>query len=66
MTQNGIFFHGPHRENGFYLVPTLQFWRNDFRKIDPSFYLSYGIAFKIFFWYVGVTINMYGKNGKNS
>jgi hypothetical protein len=67
MTKNGIFFHWPSRGDGrCYLIPTLFFWRTDFREVDPSWTLSYGICFGFLFWEMAIIIHMYGNNGKKS
>lgn len=49
-----IYFRGPTRGKGFYLIPTIQMWNTNFKEIDgPN---TYAVVIHCFFWFTGITI----------
>ena len=68
MSRVKLSFMAPNKGIGFYPIPTIYFWFNDFTCIhlrDVMGYKSYGICFKIFKWQMGFCINIKPKTYKS-
>jgi len=73
MSRVKIEFYAPSKRNGFYPLPAIYCWINDFTCIelrDIMGFKSYGVSLNIFKWQMGCGINIkpktYNDNNKCS
>lgn len=62
-------FISPNKGYGFYLTPSIYFWKSDFTCIelrDIMGFVSYGICLKIFKWQMGLCLDIKPKVYKNN